>query len=147
MERNLRSNPRGCEPHVDVATGFGGLAALRLAARSVIAQADRAGYAVSVAAVELPAADDECARSMSLALRASIRDTDQCFRLDESLIVVLMPMAASRSVAKIMERTACMTDRDFAYGVATTGTDSMQIGMLVARAAARLNHFTASSFR
>jgi hypothetical protein len=147
MERNLRSNPKACEPHTDAATGFGGIAALRLAARSVIAQADLAGYAVSVAAVELPATDDDCARSMSLALRASIRDTDRCFRVDDSLIVVLMPMAASRAVAGVMERTACMTDRDFAYGVATTGIDSGQIGMLVARAAARLNHFTASSLR
>jgi GGDEF domain-containing protein len=134
-------------PAVDPATGFGNMTALKEAAWPAIASADRAGYVVSVAAIELPYTSDEFARSMSLALRASVRDTDQCYRIDESLIVVLLPMAASRAVARVMERTACMTDRDFAYGVATTGSDGSVIDMLVARAAARLTHFTASSLK
>jgi hypothetical protein len=84
---------------------------------------------------------------MSLALRASIREDDRCFRIDDTLIIVLLPKAASRMVARVMERTACMTDRDFAYGVAMTSTDTGQIDLLLARAATRLTHFTASSLR
>ena len=121
---------------LDPITGFADRGALEMAAPPAIASATRSGLAISVGVIALAGADDALARdrSVSLALRASVRATDQLFRLDEDRIVVLMPMTAGRGVSKLMLRVARLCDRPFAWGVATAPTDGNEIDQLLARA-------------
>jgi GGDEF domain-containing protein len=120
----------------DPIIGFADRGALEMAAPVAIASAIRAGLPVSVGVIALDDADDALARdrSVSLALRASVRATDQLFRLDEDRIVVLMPMTAGRGVSKVMLRVARLCDRPFAWGAATAPTDGTEINELLGRA-------------
>jgi len=121
---------------LDPITGFADRGALAMAAPSAIASATRAGLTISVGVIALADADDGLARdrSVSLALRASVRATDQLFRLDENRIVVLMPMTAGHGVSKVMLRVARLCDRPFAWGAATAPEDGTQIDELLRRA-------------
>jgi GGDEF domain-containing protein len=126
---------------IDMATGFGNRAALKLAAAPAIAVASRNGYSLAVAVIGLAEAEDAWDRdqSISLAMRASLRASDQVFRLDADTLVALLPMAAGRAVGAVMERAARLADRPFLWGAAFAGLDGWELGQLVARAAARLH--------
>ena len=126
----------GSIARLDPITGFADHGALAMAAPPAIASATRAGLMISIGVITLADADDAPARdrSVSLALRASVRATDQLFRLDENRVVVLMPMTDTRGVSKVMLRVARLCDRPFAWGAATAPTDGTEIHALLGRA-------------
>jgi len=124
----------------DPATGFGNRAAMHLASVVAMARAQRAGHSCAVAVVKLADAEDTWARdqSISIAMRASLRATDQIFRVDTDTLVALLPMAAGRGVGAVMDRAARLTDRPFMWGAAFAGLDGKTTGELVERATGRL---------
>jgi len=125
---------------IDLATGFGNRAALDRAAKAGMATAVRDGYAFALVVIALTPAQDASRRdrSISLAMRASLRATDQVFRVDDELLVALLPMAAGRVVGAVMERAARLVDQPFAWGAAFAGLDGMAMAELIDRAAGRL---------
>jgi GGDEF domain-containing protein len=124
---------------LDPITGFGDSDALERSAPAAIASAHRAGHPISVAVITLVEAGDALARdrSMSLALRASVRATDHLYRIDESTIVVLLPMTATHAVSTVMQRVARLTDHPFAWGAATSPTDGTEIYALLGASSSR----------
>ena len=85
---------------VDLTTGFGDRGAFDLLAPCAIASANRAGHAISVVVLTLADADDwlDRDRSISLALRASVRASDLLFRIAEDEIVLVLPMTSAQGV-------------------------------------------------
>jgi GGDEF domain-containing protein len=129
---------------IDLATGFGNRAALERAAVSAISMTRRRGYSLAVAVIGLADADDvwdawERDQSISLAMRASLRASDQIFRLDADTLVALLPLAAGRVVGVVMEQAARLADRPFHCGAAFADLDGSTLGELVARAVLRLH--------
>ena len=124
---------------LDPITGFGDIGALETAAPVAIASAQRAGHPLSVVLLTLADADDADARdrSLSLALRASVRATDQLFRIDASRIVLLLPMTTRRGVTTVMTRVGRLCDRPFTWGVATSPKDGTEIYALLVLARSR----------
>lgn len=110
-----------------------------MAAPVAIASAQRAGYPLSVVLLTLADAEDADARdrSLSLALRASVRATDQLFRIDASRIVLLLPMTTRRGVTTVMTRAGRLCDRPFTWGVATSPKDGTEIYALLVLARGR----------
>jgi GGDEF domain-containing protein len=125
---------------IDLATGFGNRVAMQEAAAVAMATASRGGHAFGVAVIKLAGAEDSWARdhSISLAMRASLRATDQIFRIDDDTVVALLPMAAGRAVGAVVERAARLVDRPFSWGPAFAGIDGRSIDELVQRAMGRL---------
>ena len=121
---------------IDQTTGFGDRIALEIAANAEIARAVRTRYPLSVAVILLADADDVTPRdqSISLAMRASVRATDQLFRYSEDTLVGLFPMAKGMGAAYVMKRAARLTDRPFAYALAVAPTDGTDIDTLVDQA-------------
>ena len=126
---------------IDPITGFADTRTLELTANYVLASARKRNHTVSVAIIQLDDADHATERSMSLALRASVRGTDHLFKTAEQTLVVLLPGTSLDGVAKVVMRVARLCDRPFGFGVATTSRDGWHIGQLVVRATSRVKDF------
>jgi len=126
---------------IDPITGFADGRTLVLTGNYVLTLARKKNQAASLVVIRLDDTDEAAERSMSLALRASVRGTDHLFKAAEQTLVVLLPVASLDGVAKVLLRVARLCDGPFVYGVATTQVDGWSIDRLVARATDRLRHF------
>jgi hypothetical protein len=131
------------DAQVEQHTGLFDAAALEPAAMAAIADAERAGYALSVAVIELARGPnkDSRDRSIILALQATVRATDQLFRLDDFRVAALLPMAAGRVVVGILERSARLCEGPLTWSMATTGADGRSLAAMLA-ATGRRTFFT-----
>jgi len=124
---------------IDLTTGFGDRVAMEMLAGPALRSADCHAPPVSIVVIQLADAQDVGVRdrAISLALRASVRATDQLFRIDEDTVVAVLSVTTDAGAKKVMSRVARLTDRPFAYGVATSPRDGRNLELLVEQARAR----------
>jgi len=118
---------------VDLTTGFGDRIALEDAARTIVPAAVKKCQPLAVVVVRLVDAADVFVRdeSISLALRASLRDSDRPFRLDADTIVLLLLGTKGANVWKVMHRVSRLTDRPFSYTIAEAPTQGADLYELI----------------
>jgi diguanylate cyclase (GGDEF)-like protein len=133
----------------DPLTGVGNRRALENAARVALAEADRAGHLVSVAALDLQglkqindtrghAAGDTVLAGLTASLRAVMRDSDQLFRIGGDEFVALLPFAPGHAVSELMTRAQRFDAPAFSWGVATAPEDGNDLDRLLEVADGRL---------
>jgi len=132
----------------DALTGVGNRRALETAATAALASADRADHVVSVVVVDLDglkaindtrghAAGDQAIAGLTDALRRTLRDSDQLFRIGGDEFVALLPMAPVETVTELMRRAAGDAP-SFSWGVATAPDDGDRLEDLLESADRRL---------
>ncbi|HVM63673.1 MAG TPA: GGDEF domain-containing protein [Acidimicrobiales bacterium] len=132
----------------DALTGVGNRRALETAATAALASADRADHVVSVVVVDLDglkaindthghAAGDHAIGGLTEALRRSLRDSDQLFRIGGDEFVALLPLAPVETVTELMARAADEAPA-FSWGVASAPDDGTELDALLDAADQRL---------
>jgi len=133
----------------DPLTGAGNRRAMESAGRAALASSARTGAPLSVVVMDLDglktlndtrghAAGDQALAALAGGLRATLRDTDQLFRVGGDEFVALLPLAPAAAVAELMQRAQRSGAPSFSWGVASAPGDGTELASLVHTADGRL---------